>query len=126
MREIGDGHALVADLAAKLLQILMWPLEKVFEQAKLVHDFERRRMNGVTTKVAEEVRVFLEYDNVGARRNPSIIPAGPPPTMQQRLVIVLVGMPPCPMSPLWFDRIFFATRYLSCAGGVLLACNARF
>ena len=38
--------------------------------------------------------------------------------MQQRLVIVLVGMLPCPMSPLWFDRIFFATRYLSRVGGV--------
>src|SRR5262245_55930301 len=66
MREIGDGHALVADLAAKLLQILMWPLERVFEQAKLVHDFERRGVNGVAAKVTEEVRVLLEHYNVDA------------------------------------------------------------
>src|SRR6516225_2426560 len=66
MREIGDGHALVADLTAKLLQIFMWPLEKVFEQAKLVHDFERRRVNGVAAKVTEEVRVLLQHDNLDA------------------------------------------------------------
>src|SRR6516164_3661866 len=66
MREICDGHTLVADLAAELLQILVWQFKKVFKQAKFVHDFERRGVNGVAAKVTEEVRVLLQHDNLDA------------------------------------------------------------
>jgi len=43
-------------------------------------------VNRVAAKITQKVDVFLEYydlDPERAGRKPSIIPAGPPPTMQQ-------------------------------------------
>ena len=65
------------------------------EQAELVDDAQGRRMHRVAAEVAQEVGMLLEHDVVTparASRKPSIIPAGPPPTMQQRVVVTAVAL----------------------------------
>ena len=74
-----------------LAQLLMRPLEEFVEQAKLVHELQSGRMNGVAAEVAQEVRVLLENDHLDSRpgkKKPSIMPAGPPPAMQQQVSII--------------------------------------
>src|SRR5712675_960949 len=66
MREVGKRDGVVANLARDLRQFLMWALEKIFQQAELVHYLERRRMNRIATKVAQEIRVLLEHNNLDA------------------------------------------------------------
>ena len=66
MREIGDHDALVADLAGQLAHLLMRPLEEFVEQAELVHDFERRGMDGVAAEVAQEIGVLLQHHDIDA------------------------------------------------------------
>src|ERR1700742_3545729 len=51
----------VTEGAVDRLQFLMRQLQKVLQDAELVKDFERRGMNGVTTEIAKEVLVFLDY-----------------------------------------------------------------
>src|SRR6266496_1070914 len=50
----------VAKMRFNSAQFVMWLAQQVFEQAKLVHDLERRRMNGVAAKIAKEILVFLK------------------------------------------------------------------
>ncbi len=64
MREIGDLHQLIADLRAELADLLMGPLEEFFDEAELIHQLERRGVNGVAPEVAEEVLVLLQHDHV--------------------------------------------------------------
>ena len=64
----------------------MWQGEEFFEEAELVKEFKGGGMDGVAAEVAEEVIVFFEdgdCDPWRARRKPSMMPAGPPPMMQQ-------------------------------------------
>ncbi len=69
-----------ADLAAEPFDFLVRQLQKLVEQPELVHQFERRGMNGVAAKVAEEIRVLFQNDNVdaGARQQKSQHDAGRP------------------------------------------------
>ena len=73
-------------------------LQELVEQAELVHHFERRGMDGVAAEVAQEVAVLLQHDRPStparASRKPSIMPAGPPPTMQHWVWIVVIGVIP--------------------------------
>jgi hypothetical protein len=41
MREVGNRHDNLADLARELTHLLMGPLEKVLENAELVQQLER-------------------------------------------------------------------------------------
>ena len=66
VREVGDRHALVADLAADLAHFLMRPLQKALEPAELVHHFQCRRMHGVAAEIAQEIAVLFEDDDVDA------------------------------------------------------------
>ena len=50
----------------KLAQLLVGALEEIFEDAKLVHHFERRGMDGVAAEVAQEIGVFFQHDDVDA------------------------------------------------------------
>ena len=52
VREIGKHHAILADQPYELAQLLMRPLEELFEQAELVHDLEGGGMDGVAAEVA--------------------------------------------------------------------------
>ncbi len=45
----------------------MRQLQELVSQAELVHQLQRRRVNGVAAEVAEKVAVFLENDDVDAR-----------------------------------------------------------
>jgi hypothetical protein len=54
-------------LNVDLSDILMRDGEKCIEQAQLVHQFERRGVDGVAAKIAKEVGMLLEYDDIDAR-----------------------------------------------------------
>ena len=66
MREVGKHHAVLADLAGELAQLLMRPFEELIEQAELVHDLERRGMDRVAAEVAQEIGVLLEHHHLHA------------------------------------------------------------
>jgi hypothetical protein len=60
--------------------------KKGVEESQLVHDLHASRVHRVAAEVAQEIRVLLQHDNgmpARASSTPSIIPAGPPPAMQQ-------------------------------------------
>ena len=58
--------AVVADLAGKLAHLLVRPLEERVEQTELVHDLQRRGMDGVAAEVAQEVGMLLEHEHIDA------------------------------------------------------------
>ena len=66
MREIGEGHALVADLTRERAHLLMRALQEIVENAELVHDLERRGMNGVAAEIAQKIGVLLQHHDVDA------------------------------------------------------------
>ena len=67
MREIGKRDPLVADLRRELAHFLVRQLEERLEQAKLVHDLQRRGMDGIAAEVAQEVRMLFEHGHLDAR-----------------------------------------------------------
>ncbi len=66
VREIDDRQRLVADLHAQAFQLLMRQLEEFVEQAELLHDFERREMDGVAAEIAKEVGVLFQHHHIDA------------------------------------------------------------
>ncbi|BEV44011.1 hypothetical protein CRBSH125_01940 [Afipia carboxidovorans] len=44
----------------------MRDLEKVIQQPEFVHHLQRRRMHGVTAKIAEEIGMFLQNEGFDA------------------------------------------------------------
>ena len=64
--QIDELHAFVADLTAQPLDLLVRQLEELVEQPELVHQLQRRGMDGVAAKVAQEIRVLLEHDDIDA------------------------------------------------------------
>ena len=67
MRKVSERNRFIADLPGDLAHFLMRPFEKIFEDAQLVHQLERGRMNRVAAKVAQKIRVLLEHDDFDAR-----------------------------------------------------------
>ena len=80
MGEVGDLHGRVADDAAEALHAPVRQLEEFIEQPELVHDLERRGMNGVAAEIAQEVGVLLQHHHVdaGAREQEAEHHAGGP------------------------------------------------
>src|SRR5688572_2432763 len=80
MRKIGKRDPLVADLRRELAHLLVWQLEERLEQAKLVHDLQRRGMDGIAAEIAQEVRMLFEHGHLdaGAREQKSEHHAGGP------------------------------------------------
>ncbi len=66
VREVAERDELIADLAADLFDLGVRAFQELVQQSELVHHFERRRVNRVAAKVAEEVAMFLEHDDVHA------------------------------------------------------------
>ena len=64
VREVGDLDLDTADDAADASGLLVWPLEELIEQAKLVHVFQGRGVDRVAPEVAEKVGVLLQHDDV--------------------------------------------------------------
>ena len=67
-REIGDRHGVTVDDAAQFAHFLMGSLEEFVKQPELVHQFQRGRMNGVATKIAQEIGMFFQDDDLERRR----------------------------------------------------------
>src|SRR5580692_6763338 len=61
MRKIGNTHLEIFDQGSNCRQLLMWALQEAVEDAKLVHQFERRGMNRVAAKIAKKVRMLFEH-----------------------------------------------------------------
>ncbi len=64
MGKIRDDDALVADLAGELAHLLMRALEEIVEDTELVHDLERRGMDGVAAEVAQEIGMLLQHHDI--------------------------------------------------------------
>ena len=68
MAEVGElVSAVLPNRAASALDLLVRQLEELLQQAELVHQLERRRMDGVAAEVAQEVGVLLQHHDVDAR-----------------------------------------------------------
>jgi hypothetical protein len=68
--EIGYCDPRRADLSGQSLHARVRQFEKCVEQAELVHQLERGRMNCVAAEIAQEVGVLLQYGDghAGARQ----------------------------------------------------------
>jgi len=66
MGEVGEHHALLAELAREARYLLVRQLQELVEQAELIHDVQRRGMDGVAAEIAQEVAVLLEDDGLDA------------------------------------------------------------
>ena len=70
MGKVGERDGGFADLTAETLDARMRQLQKFIEQAELVHQFQRRGMNGVAAEIAQEVGVLFQHGDgdTGARQ----------------------------------------------------------
>jgi hypothetical protein len=70
MAEVGEAVDFVSEPPANRRHLLVRQLEELLQQAKLVHQFERGRMDGVAAEVAQEIGVFFQHDDIdaGARK----------------------------------------------------------
>ena len=64
--EIRECILVAAEICAERGLLMVRQLQEVVEQAELAHDVEGRGMDGVAAKVAQEVSMLLEHDNVDA------------------------------------------------------------
>ena len=58
--EISDRHDLSINNSAQFAHFLMWLLQELIEQPELMHQFQRRRMNRVTSEVPVEIGMLFE------------------------------------------------------------------
>ena len=70
MGKVGERDGGFADLAAEPLDARMRQLEELVEQAELVHQFQRRGMDGVAAEIAQEIGVLFQHrdGDAGARQ----------------------------------------------------------
>src|SRR5215475_5194101 len=66
MRKFGAGDLLVLELDLHPPQFLMRQPQEFIEHPKLMHQLQCGGMDGVATKIAEEVRVLFEHDHLNA------------------------------------------------------------
>ena len=72
MGKIGDPQKDIADLCPERPHFLVGLLEELTEEAELVHNFERRGMNGISAEIAQEVgMLFEDQDGDHAGRTPA-------------------------------------------------------
>ena len=64
MGEIRDGDGEIVDGGAKRAEFLMRDAQKIVKEAELVHQLEGGRVDGVAAKIAEEVGMFFENDDL--------------------------------------------------------------
>jgi hypothetical protein len=64
--KIGQDDFLITDDPTSLAHLLVRQLEKRIQQAKLVHDLERRGMDRVTAEITQEIRVLFQHHDVDA------------------------------------------------------------
>lgn len=79
MGEIGHGHDGIAHLDVDRRRLVMRPLQEPIQQPDFVQNLESRGMDGVTTEVAEKVRVLLQdgdFDPGAGKEKPQHQPGG--------------------------------------------------
>ncbi len=92
MGEVGDLDEFVADLRAEGPDFLMRTAQEFVQHPEFVHDLEGRGMDRVAAEIAQEIGMLFEDQHgtpARASSRASIMPAGPPPAMQQRTEISL-------------------------------------
>jgi hypothetical protein len=67
MAKIHQLKVFGADLAGQRFDLLMRQFQELIEQAELIRQLERRRMNCVAAEVAEEIGVLLQHENPNPR-----------------------------------------------------------
>ena len=79
--EVGKRNGGVADLSAQPGDARVRQLEEFVQQAELMHELQRRGMNGVAAKIAQEVGVLLQHHHrhAGARQQKAEHHAGRSP-----------------------------------------------
>jgi hypothetical protein len=65
--EIGDMDNLIAEVRRNFFQLLVRLTKKFLQQAKLVDQLQGGRMNCVATKIAKEVLVLFQHDDIDPR-----------------------------------------------------------
>jgi hypothetical protein len=94
LSKVGERNRPLRHLHRHLSHLRVRQPQELVTKAELVHDPERRRVYRVAAEVSEEVGVFLKHYTVTpwrASSRPTITPAGPPPTMQQVVPLVLTS-----------------------------------
>ena len=66
MAEVGQGQDALGGLYAQHRHLRVWPAQQLISQAEFRHDLQRRRVQRVASKVAQEVVVFLQDEHVEA------------------------------------------------------------
>jgi len=66
MREVGDRHGGRADPRANVLHFSVRQFQEFIQQTEFMHQLERRGMDRVAAKIAQEVRVFFQHDDIDA------------------------------------------------------------
>src|SRR5215472_8617361 len=64
MLEIGNPTERVADLRPEMPHFLVGQLQEIVKDSELVHELEGRWVDGVAAKIAEEIGVLLEDDDI--------------------------------------------------------------
>ncbi len=62
--EVGEGDGVGPDLSRQLTHFLVRTLEKFFQKAQFVHDFKRRRVDGIATEITQKVRMLLQHHDL--------------------------------------------------------------
>lgn len=66
MREIDETYAPTRKVELAVGDVLMRSLQERAQEAELPHQLQGRRMDGVSAKITQEVRRFLEHDDLDA------------------------------------------------------------
>ena len=66
MAEVGQGQDALGGLETQHRHLRVRPAQQLISQAEFRHDLQRRRVQRVASKVAQEVVVFLQDEHVEA------------------------------------------------------------
>ena len=66
MSEIRDRQTGRADLNGKAPHFAVWEFQELIQQTQLMHQLKRRRMDRVVAKIAQEIRMFFQHDDIDA------------------------------------------------------------
>ena len=64
VRKIRQFEIGVSDLDSKLVHLVVRTGQEPVQHAEFVHDLKGRRVNGVTAKIAQEVGMLFQDDNI--------------------------------------------------------------
>jgi hypothetical protein len=64
--EVADDEAVLADFGGDCFDLVMRTRKQAVQQAEPVEHVQRRRMDGVAAKIAQEILVLFENDDVDA------------------------------------------------------------